>query len=169
MSTKATQDLDLIQAIETRAFRAVERVLKNDHVLSRVVNKFVAWRGEDLDVQELQYSFCPWLKISPWPAESHWVTEIQHDMPIVIRIQAAVRGTKFDNLANFWNAIRLAIFPADITKAHEVQDVLRGAPTNDVVTRPEILLSAYGVITDETGLRMLIADGTVRFGLLVKT
>jgi hypothetical protein len=173
VSTKATHDLTLNKTVETRAFRAIEQVLKNDPILMRAVNKFVAWRGEDDDMygveKDITATICPFLKISPWPSQSAWITEGQHSMDFIVRIQVAVVGTKFDNLSNFWGAIRNAIFPqSSIAASNAVEAILRG-PNQDQVTRPTITMSAYGVTADDVGARLLIADGTIKFGLLVNT
>src|SRR5580765_6845557 len=123
MGLKTTHDLNLPDCEETLAFRALETVLKNDGLFSRTINKFSAWRGEDLDAMELSFSMCPYLAIGPAAQESDWVTESQHSMPMYVRFLIAVKGTKYDNLANFWGIIRSAIFPFDNADAEAVRAI----------------------------------------------
>jgi hypothetical protein len=168
MPVQATQDLNLPDAPETLVYRAVERVLKNDKVIQAITHTFVAWNGEALDLDEPTYSKCPYLRINPFPTESNWVTESQHDMPVQVRIQIMVRGTKFDNLANYWHAIRRAFFPLDVAEAEAVRAVLRGVDQS-LVTKPSINMNAYSIGAEVDGLRMSLGEGAIKFGLLVRT
>ncbi len=168
MSVKTTFDLNLPDAPETLVYRAVERVLRNDPVIQAATRTFVAWNGEDADLLEPTYAMCPYLRINPFPTESNWVTEGQHDMPVTVRFQIMVKGTKFDNLANYWHAIRRAFFPIDVEEANAVRAVLRGIDES-LVTRPSITMNSYAIGAEIDGLRMSLGEGAIKFDLLVRT
>ena len=100
--SQSNPQLPLPAAPETQAFRAFETVLKDDPTLSPIVRTWVTWTGSNDDLLEPTFSNCPYIRLSPFPAGSDWVTEGQHSSPLVIRIQAAVSGSRADNLLNFW-------------------------------------------------------------------
>lgn len=151
---------------ETKAFRAIILALKNDKLLSLTTNTFISWTDDDQDMYEPTWSLCPFLKVSPAPAESGWITEGQHLMPMVLQVQVATQGTGISNLLNYWNLIRLAIFPqVSIAAAEAVRDPL----TEAGITKPTILLNGYAHREEDEGLRILIAVGTIRFGMLIGT
>lgn len=159
--------LDLPVAQEVVAFREIIKVLKSDTVFGPVVNTWVVWDGSVNDTTEPQYSFCPFCQVSPFPTESSWITEGQHSMPIVLRVLLGVAGTNFDAIGNFWAAMRAAIFPQNNpTRRAFVESRLVGVAR---ITRPTIQVSAYGQQTEEKGAKFMIADGTIRFGLLIGT
>jgi hypothetical protein len=110
---------------------------------------------------------CPFLKVSPFPTESFWITEGQHFGPLMLRVQCAVVGTRAREILNFWNAVRTAILPvAGSTQNAVVVPALTAAG----VTKPTVQMSAYGWVgTGEDGVNMLVADGTVKFGLYIPT
>lgn len=168
MGLKTTYDLDLPDCEETLAFRALEQVLKNDGLFSRTVNKFSAWRGEDLDAMELSYSMCPYVAIGPAAQESDWLTEGQHSMPLYVRFLVAVRGTKYDNLANFWGMIRRAIYPFDNAEAEAVRAVMRGVGAN-LTTVATMVLNANTPIAGTPEQPFIIGQGTLRLGLHIRT
>lgn len=149
-------------------YRAVERVLRNDATLQAITRTFVAWNGEDLDLEPPTYNMCPYLRINPFPQEAAWITESQHNMPVEIRIQIMVKGTKFENLSNYWHAIRRAFFPLDISAAEAVRAVLRGIDES-LVTKPTIHMNTYQMSPEVDTLRMSLGEGAITFGLFVKT
>ena len=163
MGTKSTPDLNLPPTKEARAFAALVQSFRSDPILSRHINTFVHCEGEDRDFFKPAVALCPFIEIAPWPAESNWITEGQHYMPLTIRIMCAVQGTKFSNIANWWGAARTAFFTPATTA------LLTNSPTSDLVTKPTITLNAYGAAKDDEGLRMMIADGTIMLGLLIDT
>ena len=167
MGTKSTPDLVLPKAQETAIFRTVEHVLARDPLLSSHVNTFLAMRGEDQDFFEPAVSLCPYLEIAPWPTESGWLTEGQHESPLTVRIMCAVKGTNSDNLMNFWAAVRAALFPQVQPQRGLV--IAQFVAIGVGVSRPTIRLNAYGATKDKEGLRMCIADGTVTFWTAINT
>jgi hypothetical protein len=165
--SQSNPTLDLPAGPETASFRAFERVLKDDPILGPAVKTWVTWTGSNDDLLEPTFSSCPYLRLSPYPTSSDWVSEGQHKMPLTVNIQAAVAGTRADNLLNLWNAVRLALFPqSSVAAAEAVRTVLQAAG----VSKPTLRISAYAVGIDEkSGCRLLIADGTIEFNMLIST
>ena len=157
--------LKLPDSHETTAFRTVEQMMRSDPLLSVTVKAWRSWRGDAEDVLDPTFATCPYIRISPVPETSQRQTETQHRMPIDIRIQAAVCGSDFTQISNFWGAIRTAIFPIIEPRRTQVLDMSNAVK----LTRSQMTLNGYGVKVEETGLRMMIAQGTLQVILLVMT
>lgn len=159
-------DLGLPLAEEVAAYRAIVKIFKNDQIFGRAVNTWVTWDGSNIDDTDPAYALCPYCRISPFPSESSWITNDQHSMPLILRITLAVQGTNFDQIGNFWGAMRRALFPKNnATQRAIVMDTLTTAD----ITRPTIQVSAYGQNTEASGLKMMVADGTIKFGMKIYT
>jgi hypothetical protein len=158
--------LDLADAPETLVFRAVERVLRDDAGLA-IVRTWATWRGEDIDLIDFPSSTqCPFLRISPLPTASDRETEIQHKMPITIKLFLAVVGTNVDNIINLCGAVRVAIFPQNNIP---LRDQVRSAIMLAGASIPVIRLNAYGMTTDEQGVPVMGAEGSIEFNTLIGT
>jgi hypothetical protein len=172
LGTKSAPQLQIPQSLEAAAFRAIDKVLRNDPVLGPVTRQFISWTDSDDDFYEPSWELCPFLKISPYPAGSAWVTEMQHSADLMLRVQAATKGTDIVNLMNYWALVRGAIFPQTVAQANIVQLAILNA-NPDIqggITKPEIRLNGFGVSEpDQEGLRVMIAEGTIRFGMLIPT
>jgi hypothetical protein len=159
--------LDIPDAPETKIFRAVEQVLRDDVKLAAVIRTWATWRGEDVDLIDFPSSVqCPFLRISPLPTASDRETEIQHKMPITIRLFLAVVGTNVDNIINFCGAVRHAIFPQNNIP---LRDQVRSAIMLAGASIPVIRLNAYGMTTDEQGVPVMGAEGSIEFNTLIGT
>jgi hypothetical protein len=158
--------LNLPDGAETLAFRAVERVLATDPLLSSAVRTLVAWRGEAADLLEPAFATCPFVKLSPAPAASAWETEGLHRAPLVVAIDLAVAGTDVDQLLNLWAAVRLALWPPDPARAAVVRPIYDDAR----IVRPVLTLAGYGTRLDEkSGAPMLAAAASLQLILHVDT
>jgi hypothetical protein len=156
----AYPQLNLPQSVETRVFRAIQQVLIADQVFAPVCNVFVQLDGSQWDTAEPNYSLCPYCAIGPFPTESNWITELQHYAPLTLRVQLAVQGTLFDNIGNFWGAMRDAFFKIPAMQYLTAAGVLK----------PTVTVNAYGITPeDKDGNRMLVADGTIKFGIFIPT
>ena len=119
-----------------------------------------------MDILEPTFSTLPYIRISPIPEASQRITEEQHRMPLDVRIQAAVGGSDFNQLSNFWAAIRSALFPTNPARRATVIGMINTAN----ITRGQIIMNGYGWREEkETGLRMMVAQGTLQVVLLVLT
>jgi hypothetical protein len=161
----AYPQLRLPDCPETVAFRTVDRMLRSDPLLSTTVKAWRSWRGEPEDILDPTFATCPYIRISPVPEVSMRQTEEQHRMPLDIRIQAAVGGSDFNQLANFWGSIRTALYPTNPTRRTTILNMANGAS----IARSQMTLNGYGVKIDDAGLRMMIAQGTLQVILLVMT
>ena len=157
--------LKLPDSHESIAFRTVDQMMRSDPLLSTTVKAWRSWRGEAEDILDPTFSTCPYIRLSPVPETSSRQTETQHRMPLDIRIQAAVGGSDFNQLSNFWGAIRSAIFPIVEPRRTQILDMSNAVK----ITRSQMILNGYGVKVDDTGLRMMIAQGTLQVILLVMT
>jgi hypothetical protein len=163
--------LPLPDSPETAIFYAFSKVLQSDPVFFPVTEYFVDWTDDDKATQELTHSRCPYCMIKPFPTESTWVTEQQHDSPLMIHVTLAVKGLSVKNLMNYWHAMRRALFPQTVAAENAVQTIFANATVGlgGVMTKPTLQLSGYGPQTVEEGLRVLVAEATIRFGTLIKT
>ena len=161
----AYPQLKLPDSPEKISFRFVDQLLRSDPLLSTTVKAWRSWRGEPEDILGPTFATCPYIRISPVPETSQRQTETQHRMPVDIRIQAAVGGSDFNQLTNFWGAIRTAIYPIIEPRRTLVLDMSNAAK----VTRSQMTLNGYGVRVEDEGLRMMIAQGTLQVILLVMT
>ena len=177
--------LPLPDSEETVAFRAVDAVLRTDPTISSLCQvagaagssegsggMYLSWSGQYEDVSDPTYNTCPYLRISPGGLGSTWETEGQHRMPMAIAIEAAVVGSDFTQVGNFWGAIRRALFPPrdsddNIARADWVRAKLQAAN----ISRGILTAPAYTVKVDDStgGPRIIRADGTLELVLLINT
>ena|SRR5208337_307925 len=157
--------LKLPDSAEKIAFRAVDQMLRSDPLLSTTVKAWRSWRGEDVDILDPTFATCPYIRLSPVPESSSRQTEQQHRMPLDVRIQAAVAGSDFNQLSNFWAAIRTALYPTNAARRTTILNMANTA----LIARSQMTMNGYGVKVDDTGLRMMIAQGTLQLILLVQT
>jgi hypothetical protein len=148
----------------TTVFRAVEKKLRAFPELKTVVKTWNTWTGEvggrDGDVLEPATQHLPHLRMSLIPLPSHRITEGSDDSPVLIKIEAFVNGTNYDDIINLWGAVRRAVFSGDgtlqaIGQANNVTGVSLGVP-------------GIGHETLEDGL-ILGAVGTLRISLWTDT
>ena len=157
--------LELPDCHEVKAFRAIETILRNDPTLKRVTRHFNAWTGAAEDVLGPTFALCPYLQISPAPQPSDWESEGQHKMPMSIALLCCVAGSNRDQLMNYWAVIRRALWPEDPERFAAVRKLVQDAR----VTRPVLQAQAYGIQVQEQGVRLLVAEGTLKLILLVDT
>lgn len=154
------------QAQETKIFRAFCKVLRNDPILSAATETFLDWSGTEGDTWEPSWGLCPYLRVSPFPTQSDWVTEKQHSSPTTVHLEVATQGTDFDQIGNYWGLIRAALFPQNNPTQ---RDLVIATLQTAGVTRPTIRLSAFGQQTDDKNQVILVARGSIEFGSLVLT
>jgi hypothetical protein len=169
--------LPLPDAPETIAFRVIDNILRSDDTISNLCNGnpglYISWRGDAEDTFDPSVATCPFLRISPGGLGSSWETEGQHRMPMSIAIEAAVVGSDFDQIGNFWGAIRSALFPprpgSDGTTARS--DWVKAQTKAANISRGILTAPAYSIKADENtaGPRITRADGTLELVLLIST
>jgi len=171
---------------EKIAFRAIDYILRTDPTISTLCaiggaaggsdgdgGLYLSWTGEIEDLWDATISTCPYLRISPGGLGSSWETEGQHRMPMSIAIEAAVVGSDFDQIGNFWSAIRSALFPArpDVSGTTARSDWVKATTVTAGISRGILTAPAYTVKVDEStnGPRIIRADGTLELILLIST
>jgi hypothetical protein len=147
--------LNLPDVEETIAFRALERVLRNDATLQSLGTLIACWTGSQEDLDDPPPGR-PYILLTPMGVPSGWETEGQHRMPLSVLITAVVEGTNADAIMNFYGAIRRAFFPVDPSAQADVRAAMNAAGVvNGTLTRP-----AYGFkVDDANGSHLLVAQG----------
>ena len=171
MGTKSAPKLDIPECCESKVFRTFEHILRNDFILGPATQTMVAFHDDDLQLQPISWSLCPYLSLKPFPSEGVWLTEGQHAMPLSIHITAAVRGLDVTNLMNYWALIRTALFPQTVAAVNAIQTLFANAcaGSGGVMTKPTISMNGYGPMIDDEGLRLMVAEGIIKFGMNVLT
>lgn len=172
MATKSAPKLDLPDCTESAIFRTFENVLKNDPVFWPVTNYSVFWHDDDKPFNPICWALCPYFMMKPYPQEGNWVTEGMHDSPLMIHITMAVKGTDVTQLMNYWATVRHALFPQASPTAYQaiaLQFQNACAGTGGTITKPTLQMSAYGPMVDDEGMRLLVAEGVIRFGVNIFT
>ena len=162
-----TPHLDLPDGREWLAYNAITLMLENDPTFGPIVNRFIKFDGSIHDSFEPAFDWCPFCRVGPYPSESNWITESEHNSPLALRITLACQGTSVREILNLWAAMRTALLPP--WGAPRFQHVLDMRNAVNILT-PTITLSAYGMTQEDIdGPRMMVADGTIRFGLHIPT
>jgi hypothetical protein len=155
-----------LKSEEATAYRAICGVLKNDSVFGPATNTFIEWDGTSNDTTDPEYSWTPYCRVDPFPQESEWVTESQHMMPMMLRIQLCTAGTQIENSMGYWAAMRAALFPQNPTQRDNVKSLL----VNAGISRLAIQMSAYGTRSfADSSVLAAIAEGMVRCAILIGT
>lgn len=157
--------LQLPDAPETLAFRTIDRILRADPVLARVVRTWKSWTGDATDNFDPTYATCPFLRIGPSASASSWETEGQHRTPLVVGFQLAVAGTDIDQLINLWGALRSALWPLDPTRGDANKTLTAGVK----IVRPQLSMSGYGVNVGKDDEKMLVSSGQLELLLHIST
>lgn|SRR5574343_1043492 len=176
--------LALPDAPETVAFRAIDAILRTDPTITSLCQVpgaaggssgggglYLSWTGQIEDVWEPSATTCPFLRISPGGLGSSWETEGQHRMPMAIAIEAAVIGSDFGQIGNFWGAVRAALFPPRTAEDAVRSDWVRATTQAAGIARGILTAPAYTVRVDDdtSGPRIIRADGTLELVLLIST
>lgn len=158
--------LDIPDQTETIAFRALEKVFKNDPRLSNVVRFWATWTGDmNIDMMKPTFGTCPFFRLSPFPDASDWVTESQHDLSIIVQVELFTAGSDVNQIMNLWGATRRALFPAALSAKQAIMTSLQAVG----ISKPIITRASYGVIQQEEGVVILTATGMIKLVLLVQT
>jgi hypothetical protein len=102
---------DTIVHPHVQAFRTIESILKNDHLLKRVIRTWRSWEGKPDDRTPLTSSNAPFCRLTPRPSPAQWINESRHLEPLLIQLEIGILGTRWDNGANIWRAFECALFP----------------------------------------------------------
>jgi hypothetical protein len=158
--------LQLPDAEETIAFRAVDKILKHDIVLKHVLKTYNSFTGSTIDLLTPTPAMCPYVQISPKPMQARWESEGEHRAPLTILILCAVEGSNADNLMNLFGCVRRALWPMDPAKKAEVDAIKNATP---VIMKATLSLAGFGVIPLAKGSSVIGAAGHLELLLHVPT
>lgn len=165
-------NLGLKPSVETTAFRALDRVFRQDKVLSRVLGKnFFSYTGDAKDnaLPTKGLGTLPWMRVQGMGAPANWENEGQQRCPMIVSIELACDGTDQDQIMNLWGAVREAIWPPDEEEGEAICCKLQQAG----VTNYRIIAPAYSfpTTTDQSGaaVQIMMARGAIGLTLLINT
>lgn len=110
-----------------RVFRRICQQLMTDPVLSSVVKTWDTWDGQP-DHAPAVVSNAPMVRLTPRLGPVDWYSPDAQAGPLEITIEANVDTFDACDCLDLWEAIELAIYPADRTKRDAFEQELRGCP-----------------------------------------
>jgi hypothetical protein len=146
---------------ETRAFRAVCRVLRNDPTLRAVGLKFRDWQDTPKDVAPVAIDEMPLLELTPSVLPGGWWSEGEQQTNLDVDGLFYLPGTHADNVTNFLGAIRAAMWPTDPARRAIVEGEMSPVCVNGKVGEV-----AVTVITPDEGARYTVGKFSLRLLLL---
>ena len=161
--------LPLNQGPRSLAFRTIEKVLKADPVLGRVVKTWRTWEGKSgEDKLPESPGLCPYIRLTPFTGSDDRVASRGSGMtltesPIYLHVTTAVEGTRWDDSANLWDAIEAALFPQDFNARPAFEAVLNAAGINDI----EVLQPGHAANLE--GESVNVAEGVLKINMLIGT
>lgn len=95
----------------SRAFRFIADHLETNDVLSSLGINWASWKGEDpdWDVTLPTDGMCPWIRVTPYPETQEPASYDYDTAPLLILIEAAIEGTRVENLMDLWECIEVAL------------------------------------------------------------
>jgi hypothetical protein len=158
--------LDLPTCTEVRVFRAFERVLRTDPILSSLSITWITWRGSSDDLWTPEFNLCPFVRIAPANMSYAPITEKQHITPMSIQLLIATAGTNIDEIGNLYGAVRNALFPQNNpTLRDRVSSTLDAAGA----TRPVLRMGSFTLSAETDRAPLLIGIGSIDFNVLIDT
>lgn len=158
--------LDLPPAAEQAAFRAIDRIVRQDPQCKRVFGRSIySWLGDALDDAMPAFDTCPWIRLTPSPEAADWGNVGQHRFPMQVGIELATAGTNVDNLMNLFGVVRNALFPQDPAQFAAVRALIVAAG----ITQGKFTRAAYAVNKDDKGNKVLMAAGSLELVIYVNT
>lgn len=106
----ASRSTEFPDAPETKAFRAVEAILRADPDLIANGVKFRSWNGDRADNQPIASGDSPLLRISPEiVAPDSPKTMGLNEAHFAVKVELFVKGFIADDIVNFWGVVRNAM------------------------------------------------------------
>lgn len=119
--------LKLPTAATTAIFRRIERQLRNDKALGRVVNSWTTWEGCPSDRVPNATGSAPLITLTPQAEAENWWAPSTQKGTLLVRVDMLVTGTCVDDVLNLWWAIQRACYPSDSTERLGFQGDLQAA------------------------------------------
>lgn len=124
----ANPKLPLLPAPETTIFRIVDRTLRADGSLGRVVKTWRSYEGRPDDRVDPSLAQCPWVRLSTRNGSGEqWSAPSTLSGRIEVVAEIAVEGSCLDDLHNLWGAVKRALYPKVAADRLAFQERLRAA------------------------------------------
>lgn len=123
------------------AFRALESILRRDSALNTAIKTWRSWTGDVDDKEQPATGSMPFVRITPLPASSQWLSPASHEEDLLVQIEIAYAGTCIDDGLDLWRAVELAIYPTDVPTRTANQQLLQSAGVRGgvcTITQPAI-------------------------------
>ncbi len=104
--------LELPKSAYTKLYRAVEKQLKADPALQKVVKSWNVFQGKTQDFQTPSISQYPSVALLVSSSGMSPFSQASNEETMVIDLEMAVNGTDQDDLLNLWWAIQKALRPS---------------------------------------------------------
>lgn len=95
--------------VNVTVFRGLEAVLKSDNVLGDLPISWQTWTGSQGEALPPTANQMPWVRLTPLDFTMEPATEIEDEGRFRVRVDVAVNGTRWEDLANLCGAIRDAL------------------------------------------------------------
>jgi hypothetical protein len=92
-----------------KAFRALERVLREDPALAGAVKTWASWRGDGLDKMPLASGMMPYIRLSPVVMPSEIMGVGRSVAVLGVRVEVGVAGLVAEDIVNLWDAVEDAV------------------------------------------------------------
>lgn len=121
--------LDVPASPRTRVFRELVAILREDPLLSRVIRKDAlrTWDGSPLDAKDFTIEHAPALRLTPVTSGDDFATPDSMKGGLLINCEILLRGTRVDDLADFWWAVCKAVYPDDLLTRNAIALRLQNA------------------------------------------
>lgn len=154
------------------AFRKLCAWLKNHpHLASGRVKTWRAWEGlGTIEAADPEIAECPWVRLTPITApasRAHLPISNQgqvFDSPLVIKIETAVEGSRFDNSDQLWTALESVLFPPPGSDVEELRELLKSAGIREILLRSPALPTGFGDYSEA----MIAAEGTIELSMFIQ-
>jgi len=115
----------LPDGLRSRAFRAVEQVLRDDPVLAGVIRTWSTLEGWDTDLQEVGIGECPLIALSPSPQPDRKLTGEHASVNLIVFVEVYAQGSCVNDMLNLWDAVGEALRHDRPYRGARVQDFFR--------------------------------------------
>lgn len=158
----ASPQLGLDPSPHRLVYRKLVEVLREDPVLSRVVNHWFAWEGETAhDQLDLAVGLCPAISLAPSMGSDRWYGPEAYLGPLHVHVGIAVAGTDADDLLDLYHAVKRAVYPADEAAGIAIHQALVEAGA-EAMYLVEFTQGRFGVQADDDGGPMLVGTGQIK-------
>lgn len=144
--------LQLKDSNSTLLFRAIEKMVKSDPTLARVVKTWCTFNGDVNEVFDPSDKHAPYVRLTPSSSFAHQITEQSAESPFIVEVYLLTNGTNSDDISNLWSAFQRAIFPGDNSAISLIQQfnaygmVLRKAGYGPVKLEGGRMMACVGAI-----------------------